>query len=340
MKLPASVALCINKQKIFNLPVWLIVVMVVLLLVGGGYFYFRQFFEQSPIKTLDQFPVMIINNGQTAVYQEVRVSSDKIEKEIVVSSIGGDSKDTKIYEVIPKEVAEKVSDLEFSVKPTIIEDDPIILWDLPSMHEQTPPKFTYKAPVTLGISKSSRSKVKPFCTQKPEIVQSMKRLKYDPEDWDDCDFYVTALYKAAVDKNKQIREEKEKDQVELIQPGEAKYAAIQQKAKEVISPPKPTSASVLPGKLNAKISNDEAVAKARAGYDETANMECSASWNSQGQYYQVVCNRQHYSPYAGKTVEFNYTFYTVSKDGKANKIGNYYKESDKDALGKPMWGVK
>lgn len=310
---------------------WLTVVVVVLLLAGGGYFYFGQYFgQQSPVKTLDQFPIMLISNGQTAVYQEVRVSSDKIEKEIVVSNLSGDSKDIKIYEVIPKEIAEKASDLEFSVKPTIIEDDPIILWDIPSMHEQTPSRFTYKAPITLGISKSGTSKIKPFCTQKPEIVQAMKRLKYDPEDWDDCDFYVSTLYKAAVDKNKQLREEKEKDQVQIIQPGEAKYTEIQQKAKEVISP----------GKLNAKISNDEAMIKVRADYDETANMECAASWNNQGQYYQVVCNRQNYSPYAGKTVEFNYTFYTVSKDGKANKIGNYYKESGKASLGKPMWGVK
>jgi len=75
-------------------PIFLVLTAV--LLVSALAIYY--FFLKPQVKTLDNFPIMVINNGQTAVYQEVKVAKDRLEKEIIVSNLGNNNlKGVKFY---------------------------------------------------------------------------------------------------------------------------------------------------------------------------------------------------------------------------------------------------
>ena len=86
--------------------------------------------EKRLIKTLDQYPIHMLRGGAVAVYREMKVYEDSMEKHIVINNLSDqDQKSVKVYEVIPKEVAKNASDIKFNIQPKIISADPIVLWD-------------------------------------------------------------------------------------------------------------------------------------------------------------------------------------------------------------------
>lgn len=124
------------RLKRLRLPKFKIIVLAILLVVllTGGYLLYREKFSSTRI--LDKFPVMLINNGKTAVYYQMKVAKSSMTNQIVVSNLSGEKQEgTKIYEDIPKEIAQSASELDFKPKPTVLEDDPIILWDLGSLDQ-------------------------------------------------------------------------------------------------------------------------------------------------------------------------------------------------------------
>ncbi|NQU83389.1 MAG: hypothetical protein HQ536_01630 [Parcubacteria group bacterium] len=85
----------------------------------------------TPIATLDNLSVWKIKDGRVTVARELNIYKDGIGTKIMVANTDKtEKKNVKIYESIPKEIAKNVSELEFSHPVEIIEDDPLILWNL------------------------------------------------------------------------------------------------------------------------------------------------------------------------------------------------------------------
>lgn len=69
-------------------------------------------------------------------------NSNKTSKTISVSAKSADVRSITIFEYIPKDVAESVSDIEFEIEPTqIINDDPLIMWHLEGYNQVEWEKF-------------------------------------------------------------------------------------------------------------------------------------------------------------------------------------------------------
>lgn len=311
---------------------FILLISVTLLLISALAIYY--FFFQSQTKTLDNFPIMVIND-QTAVYQEVLVSKNKLEKNIIVSSFkNGNQQEVKIYEEIPKEIAEKASELEFSVQPQIIEEDPIILWDLGSPEANQPVKLTYK------------KRMEETQCAKPKYVNEMQNIyKLDPFDFNDCSKYLHIKFLDAMYKNQKRREQEEKDKVQLIQPGEAKYSEIQQKAKKKIAEQaKPTTAPKVDN--SSKMSAEEAIAaikKCQYSEYQKWGLDCKATYSPEDQGWRVICGRRNFKS-NNYTMNFHYEYYLV-KDGKCKQLELYESVTDYNGYtfpttGKPMWGIQ
>ncbi len=300
-----------------KLPLKLIGAAGIFLILGGAGFYFFQQ-KSSQTKILDNFPIMIINNGQAAIYQEVEVSRDGIKKEIVVSRVGeGEQKETKIYEYIPKEVAQKASEIEFSIQPQIIEDDPFVLWKVePSISESV--QLSYSVRVVKETTQ---------CVEKGYIIDMKNVYKLDPYNFNDCYKYLHIKFLDAVYQNQKRREQEEKDKTQLIQPGEAKYQEIQQKAKKKIAGQvKPTATPK--SNSDSKISAEEAIAIVKKNYGNDRsekyhlgeyNLECKATFNQEDRGWRIICSRFNFVVDGSYLREFFYEFYLVSKDGKSWK---------------------
>lgn len=306
-------------------PLFLILAVVLAILSLGVYY----FFLKPQVKTLDDFPIMVINNGQTAVYQEVKVTKDKIEKEIVVSSLGNDNqKEIKIYEYIPKEVAQKASELKFNVQPQILEDDPIVLWKVDRSNPE---------PVQLGYSVKIAWETTQ-CIDKGYAADMKNVYKLDPYNFDDCYKYLHIKFLDAVYKNQKRREQEGKDQVKLIQPGEKQYQEIQKKAKELLKPVKPS---------NSKISAQEAVLaikKCQFSEYQKWGLQCNATFAPEDPGWRVICGRRNFVQ-NNYTFNWHYEFYKVKDNKSCMQLGLY--ESNTDSLGNtspvigaPMWGIK
>lgn len=303
-------------------------IVVLLTLALGGYFYFQ---KPQQAKTLDDFPIMVINNGQTAVYQEVKVTKNKIEKEIVVSRLGNDDqKEIKIYEYIPKEVAQKASDLKFNVQPQILEDDPIVLWQVERSSPE-PVRLNYSVKVAWETTQ---------CIDKGYAADMKNVYKLDPYNFDDCYKYLHIKFLDAVYKNQQRREQEERDRVKLIQPGEKQYQEIQKKAKEVLK-----AAQVKPS--GSKISAQEAISaikKCQFAEYQKWGLECKATFSQEDSGWRVICSRQNFKE-NNYTMNFHYEFYTVKEGKSCKQVGLYESVTDYNGYtfpttGEPMWGVK
>jgi len=103
-----------------------------LILVLGVISYF--WFSNKPVSkptVMDDLPIWLLRDGKVAVYREMEIGKNSITTSIVVDNLGNtDQTDLKVYETIPKEFAQSASELEFSLEPEIIEDDPVVLWSV------------------------------------------------------------------------------------------------------------------------------------------------------------------------------------------------------------------
>lgn len=339
-----------NKKRFPSSPIFLAILVVLALATGGCFYFFPQ--KNLQEKTIDNFPVMLINNCKTAVYRELRVSKNSIENQIVVSGLTDeDQSATKIYEFIPKEVAQKASDLEFSVQPQILEDDPLIMWHLGPLDGKKPKKIQYTV---------KRPPEMTQCVEKG-YVADVAKYGLNPLNFDDCYKYFGIKFEEAVEKNKKLREEREKDQVRLVKSDESRYREIQKTAKEVIQ--KDSNGKTQEQELYArpKMTNEEAViAVKNSRFGEQLKfgeqnggkpVECTASWNAQKGYYQVVCIQEDFYYAQWNYYYFMYNFFTVSSKREVQLVGDYVKKRESSThtvagwsedryFGKPMWGVK
>lgn len=320
MKLPMR----FSKKPIF-------LVLTAVLLVSALAIYY--FFLKPQVKTLDNFPIMVINNGQTAVYQEVKVAKDRLEKEIIVSNLGNNNqKGVKIYEYIPKEVAQKASDIEFSVQPKILEDDPFVLWDVGGPEQGQPVQLNYTVKKRMEETQ---------CLDKKYFNDMQNVYKLDPFDFNDCYKYLHIKFLEAMAKNQKRREQEEQDKVQLIQPGETQYQKIQKAAKAAVAEEEKKTL-----RTGCNGSKEDMIGKIRQSYSEVNSSptygntaaECEGTCNKSGKRWEIVCSRN-----AFKTQAFDYeswfTFYVGDSNGQVRKIGNYGKLNGK-TYGRPQFGVR
>lgn len=325
----------LSKPKIIVLAILLVVFLT------GGYLLYREKFSSTRI--LDKFPVMLINNGKTAVYYQMKVARNSITNQIIVSNLTSEKQEgTKIYEDIPKEIVQSASELDFKPKPIVLEDDPIILWDLgpldqgKSVELQYTPKKRYE---------------QTLCTDKG-YYSEMDKVGLNAMYPDDCDKFIEMRYQEALARNKKRREQELKDQVQLINPGEAQYQEIEKAAKKVISQTeKQTTRKGCSG------SKEDVIAKIRAGYPEVTALpvynnlaaDCEGACNKSTSRWEIVCSRD---PYKTEYMEheFHFTFYVGDTNGNVRKTGNYVRSRSYDVVkkawedwknyGQPQFGVK
>lgn len=207
-----------------------IATLIILLVIAGLWFLSSKSLVrvEDTSATIDKLPVWLFRDGQVAVYREINIDSakDSITKYLVIVNLSSeDQKDLKIYEAIPKAVAEHASDLEFNIQPQIIEDDPVMAWEIATNYAGEK--------VFLSMGRIVRlNKVLDVCNNEQTLTE-MLSLNLKPESIDDCIKYIKLKdqeVQEQIEKNLQSKSEK----VEVVQPSSSKYAAIEQEAKEVI----------------------------------------------------------------------------------------------------------
>jgi hypothetical protein len=319
----------------------LIILAVVIVAVIAGISYFIYRWKISPSKTLDQLPIMLINGGKAAVYSQVKLKKDSVTTQIVVASLEGDQ-ETTIYEYVPKEIAETASDLEFSIKPEIIEDDPLIMWNLGLLRKDKPVEIKYSTKPRLEWT---------LCAEKKYFAE-MDKLGLNAMVFDDCTKYIEMRFEEAVERNKRRREQELNDQVQLIKPGEEQYQEIKKTAQKTIT--ETEKETTRKGCTNSK---ESVISQIRQNYNEVnaldcysnVEAECDGTCNKSSGRWEIVCSRNsfgsEYSEY-----EFWFTFYVGDPDGKIRKVGNYTKRrsydisnkvwEDYQTYGKPQFGIR
>lgn len=87
--------------------------------------------------TIDEYPIQLLRESDVAVYRQVDIYEDSVRKHVVIMNTSdGNYEDIKIYESIPKEVAQSAKQLVFNEQPEIIEDDPLVLWNLGKLNSE------------------------------------------------------------------------------------------------------------------------------------------------------------------------------------------------------------
>jgi hypothetical protein len=140
-----------SKKVVFGIVVLLlagVLVFIVPLLVKKT--------KDKPAVTHDDYPIFLLRDGDVSVYREMNVYEDHIEKRIIVANLGNEKQeDLKIYEAIPKEIAYTAGNLTFSEEPVVIEDDPVVRWDIDTLYASGEPvEFTWKVGGTVGKARS------------------------------------------------------------------------------------------------------------------------------------------------------------------------------------------
>lgn len=263
------------------------------------------------------------------------MSKDKLENELVVSNLTEeDQAETKIYEYIPKEVAPSAKDLKFDApSPQIIEDDPLIMWDLGPLQKRKKVVIKYST-----LPRLERTQ----CVEKG-YEADVAKYNLNPYVFDDCYKYFGIKFEEAVERNKKIREEREKDNVELIDKDDRRYQPIQRQAKGLVGEKEEE-----PQKLSPKISREEAVAVIKEKFGAAQDKECEAAFAKGDNGWRVVCSRQNYwvGPEGkyGTFYEFNYQFFFVAADGKTwtskGEYARWQRDEGKEVrtFGQPLWG--
>lgn len=110
---------------------------------------------EKPIKTIDDYPILLLRGGEISVYRELNIYKDHLEKLVVVSNLGEKTQENlKIYEAIPKDVAYAAGNLSFNQKPTIVENDPVVRWDIRKIYASDDPfTLSWKVGGTVGDKK-------------------------------------------------------------------------------------------------------------------------------------------------------------------------------------------
>lgn len=350
-------------MKFKKLPIKIISIVVFLIILCGiGYYFFQQ--KSSQVKTIDNFPIWLLRDGKVAVYQEVTIDSNKYERKVVVNNLSGeDQKEVKIYVEIPKEIAQKASDLKFSSDVEVVKDDPIVLWSVGKPGQtSTEMSWTDTALVlpraigltltwTRNIAMNNLTDVCKTKTAKDWIEKNT--WEKDKASFLACGEYLEHIEKVVQERTASDWQNKmdENKVTQTIDSSNPEYKQIQQKAKQKIAEQaKPTT--IPKANNDSKITAEEAIDIIRKDvqknprFDNIAkfNLECKATYSQEDQGWRVICGRRNFERNK-YMMNFHYEFYLV-KDKKSWKQAGYY-ESVTDyngytfpTIGKPMWGVK
>lgn len=237
-------ALTIN----FNYKKIVIIGLIIIALLGLAAFfiYYYVFLPRSaslnevPLAIDDQQPIWLLRDGQVSVFRQTEFYKDEVVSRVVIDNLGGQKQaDVKVYEVIPKEIAQSASELEFSASVTVVEDDPIILWDLGDLTSSQEPvelRYTHKERLTVcGVWEKIE----------PGFKEQMKKNNLDPNSEEDCGNYAHRMVQAnkakrqqqqqaAQQKAAELQEKKEKI-TKVVQPGSNEYVKIAGEAKVAIA---------------------------------------------------------------------------------------------------------
>lgn len=228
-------------KKIFIIG---LIVIALLGLAAFFVFYFAGMKAAPPAKVPlaidDQQPIWLLRDGQVAVYRQTEFYKDEVVSRVVIDNLSGQAQpDVKVYEVIPKEIAQSASELKFSAAVTVVEDDPIILWDLGDLTRSRKPvelNYVYKERLTTcGIWEKLE----------PGFKEQMKKNNLDPNSEDDCENYAHQIsqankakrqqqQQAAQQKAAELQEKKEKI-TKVVQPNSDEYLKIAGQAKIAIA---------------------------------------------------------------------------------------------------------
>lgn len=239
----------------------ILIVIVIIVLLFGAFLLVKQFTKPDIKPQLhDDFPIWLMRDGDVAVYREMLINADNYEKTIVIQNIGdSDQEDIKIYESIPKEIAESASDLEFSIEPEIIEDDPLVLWSVDKKLKAdsgTSTTSTRKDDSSLffelgvAVFKIGRNVGLAYLTDVCETKEAKEFIKdYLAERssdfaWiDGCGNYITELERRAQEQtSKKWQNQSEENKVlASLEPDDDQYKEIRSRAKETIEESKDTS---------------------------------------------------------------------------------------------------
>ncbi len=225
----------------------LIVGLIVIALLGLGAFFVFYFTGMKtappakvPLAIDDQQPIWLLRDGQIAVYRQTEFYEDEMVSRVVINNLSGQEQpDVKVYEVIPKEIAQSATELKFSAPVTVVEDDPIILWDLGDLTRNREPvelNYVYKERLTTcGIWEKLVAGFK----------EQMKKNNLDPNSEDECENYAHQIsqankakrqqqQQAAQQKAAELQEKKEKI-TKVVESGSDEYLKIAGQAKIAIA---------------------------------------------------------------------------------------------------------
>lgn len=142
----------LKKVSLCKLPFRAIIgfiALIALIAVGWKYRFSLPFAGNRPLKTFNEYPIWMIASKNLAVYREMKIYPDRIEKQITFKKISPDTESSGgvVYEVIPKEVAAYASLVSFSVKPKIITEDPTVMYEASELeHEGVTASWTVPNP--------------------------------------------------------------------------------------------------------------------------------------------------------------------------------------------------
>ncbi len=356
-------------MKVKKLPVKIIgIVVFLIILCGIGYYFYQQ--KSSQTKTYDNFPIWLLRDGKVAVYQEVSVSPDKYERKVVVNNLSEENqKGVKVYVEIPKEIAQKASDVTFSSDVEIIKDDPVVLWSVGNPGEKSSEMSWTDTALFLpraaglvltwsrNIAMNNLADTCKTATAKEWIEKNT--WQKDKTSFLACGEYIEHIEKVIQERTASDWQNKmdENKVITSIDSTNSQYKEIKTKAKEII---RKNQAQPSPTKSTQKISKEEAIEAVKKQYPKPLGAQVDAGWPAADckpndatyieseQKWHVICIRPQHEvgDIAHNAIcEAQWFFFSVDNSGKAIEEGWYdkcrlKKDGSLSTYGKPMWGVK
>lgn len=230
-------------------------VVIIIAITLGWYFYQK---KNNQTAIIDDLPIWELDDG-TMVYREMKFDGKKLTTSIMIQSPENATEGTKIYEVIPKEIAASAKDVQFSVEPIIIQDDPIILW---STCKSNCPKdqgiLDMTATLAKGLITTIRDAGLDYFTDTCATQTAkdwVKKAGYKEGEFFGCSQYIRYMEKeVAMRQTAEWQNKLENGKIKnTYEPTDSQYKKIQTAAKNTINEQKKqTPSAVAPAKTKTK----------------------------------------------------------------------------------------
>lgn len=228
----------------FNKKVFIVggVILMIVAIALGWYLYQK---KNNQIAIIDDLPIWELNNG-TTVYREMEFDGKKLTVSIVVQGPEDMVEGTKIYEVIPKEIAASAKDLKFNVEPEVVEDDPVVLW---STCKTNCPKDQGVLDITATLAKGLITTIRDaglnYFSDTCATQTAKKWIKdagYKQGEFFGCSQYIRYMEKeVAMRQTAEWQNKLEQGKIKnTYEPAVSQYQIHQQTAKKVINEQKKT----------------------------------------------------------------------------------------------------